>query len=295
MNWLSHFPDGTTEHRATLANGLSMRWFERGEGPVVLCLHGFPEISVSWKHQLAGLSDSARVVAPDMRGYGGTDAPLPVRAYTLAHLCDDIDGLIEALGVQDVHLVGHDWGGAVTWEFAARFPHRVRTVTVLNCPAMSVMAKAVFTVPAQARKSWYIAFFQLPWVPEYLSRRDPEATIMRALMAGAVNRGAFNRELAAPYIEQVRERGLHGGINYYRANGKMLGFEKKPVHAPSQLIWGVGDPFLGPWFMEVERWKGVVDNLVVHPIHESGHWVQQEQPEQVNDLLRRWLQDHGIS
>jgi pimeloyl-ACP methyl ester carboxylesterase len=248
---------------------------------------------VSWKNQLEDLSDKWRVVVPDMRGYGGTDKPLPVRAYTLAQLCSDVDGLIGELHVQDVHLLGHDWGGAVAWEFAGRYPHRVRSLTVLNCPAVSVMAKAMLTIPAQTFKSWYIAFFQLPWLPEWLLRRDPEATVMRAFHRGAVNREPFTAELAAPYIEQVRVRGLQGGINYYRANRSALRGKVRRVRVPSQLLWGEGDPFLGPWFLEPKRWRDAVDDLTIHAIEGAGHWVQQEQPRQVNALLRQWLQTHA--
>ena len=177
----------------------------------------------------------------------------------------------------------------MTWEFAARFPHRVRTVTVLNCPAMSVMAKAVFTVPAQARKSWYIAFFQLPWVPEYLSRRDPEATIMRALMAGAVNRGAFNRELAAPYIEQVRERGLHGGINYYRARLRIRNKVSSMIEVPTKLIWALDDPFLEPKLADPSNYKKYVRNFEVDYLDNAGHWAHQEQPDDTNQKIRSHL------
>lgn len=293
MDWLHHFRDGTTEHRETLDNGLRVRWFERGEGPVLLCLHGFPELSVSWRHQLAALSDHYRVVVPDMRGYGGTDAPLPARAYTLEHLCSDADGLIRVLGVQDVHLLGHDWGGAVAWDFAWRFPQRVRSITVLNCPAVPVMARAMLTMPRQALKSWYMAFFQLPWLPEWALRRDPESTVMRGFMQGSVTQDVFTPDAIAPYIEQVRDRGLHGGLNYYRANHSLLSGGTRLVQAPAQLIWGVGDPYLGPWFMDQARWKGVTSNLTIHPVEDAGHWVQQEQPDAVNALLRSWLKTHA--
>ncbi len=292
MDWLPHFRPGTTEHRATLPNGLNVRWFERGEGPVVLCLHGFPELSVSWKHQLAALSDTHRVVVPDMRGYGGTDAPLPVRAYSLEQLCSDADGLIQTLGVQDVHLLGHDWGGAVAWDFAWRFPERVRTITVLNCPAVPVMARAMLTIPGQALRSWYMAFFQLPWLPEWAMGRNPEDTVMRGFMKGSLNPDVFTPDAVAPYIEQVRDRGLRGGIHYYRANRRVLGGSKRPIQAPAQLIWGVGDPFLGPWFLEPRRWRGITEDLAIHRVEGAGHWIQQEQPDAVNALLQTWLETH---
>lgn len=270
-----------------LRSGLEARWYARGpeDAPVVLCLHGFPELAVSWREQLAGLGDRYRVVAPDMRGYGGTDAPPRVADYRMDRLCSDVDGLIDALGADSVHLVGHDWGGAVAWAFAQARPERLRSLAVLNCPPLQMLLRELLRNPRQLRRSWYMFWFQVPALPERRVRRDPERFV-RALFRGAAgNREMFTGQVLAPYVRQVRERGLPG-IRYYRA-----ALLQRPslalveITVPTRLIWGLADPVLGPWFAEPARYRTFVPELDRVVIEEAGHWVQQEAPAQVNAAL----------
>lgn len=286
MNDLGWFPAGTRMEETRLASGLKMRWYARGPAhgaPIVLCLHGFPELAVSWRGQLAGLGDRYLVVAPDMRGYGGTDAPARVADYRMEHLCDDVLALIDVLGGAPVHLVGHDWGGAVAWEMARRAPMRLRTLSVLNCPPPGMLVREALRNPRQLVRLWYMFVFQLPRIPEWWLRRNPERHMRKAFHEAAVRREVFTDEVLAPYVRQLRERGLPG-INYYRAARKSLD-EPAPTPVPTRLIWGLGDPVLGPWFAEPAPYQAYASDFDRVVIEGAGHWVQQEAPERVNAAL----------
>jgi len=286
MNDLGWFPAGTRMEETRLPSGLKMRWYARGPAhgaPIVLCLHGFPELAVSWRGQLAGLGDRYLVVAPDMRGYGGTDAPPRVADYRMEHLCGDVLALIDVLGGAPVHLVGHDWGGAVAWEVAQRTPMRLRTLSVLNCPPPGMLVREALRNPRQLVRLWYMFVFQVPRIPGWWLRRDPERHMRKAFHEAAVRREVFTDEVLAPYVRQLRERGLPG-INYYRAARPSLG-EPSPTPVPTRLIWGLGDPVLGPWFAEPAGYQAYASDFDRVVIEDAGHWVQQEAPERVNAAL----------
>jgi pimeloyl-ACP methyl ester carboxylesterase len=299
MDDLAYFPAGTQTYVGCLVSGLRVRWYERGpmtkgedeggEGserahaPTVLCLHGFPELAVSWREQLEGLADDYRVVAPDMRGYGGTDAPERVRDYSIDILARDVVELIDALGVDKVHLVGHDWGGAIAWEVAQRYGDRLASLSVINCPPYQIMLKELRR-PEQLKRSWYFFFFQLPWIPEWRMRSDPEI-IADVFRRNARNTEPFTRERLEPYIRQVRERGLPG-INYYRAALRHIPQRLVPVTVPTQLIWGLRDPALGPYFADPSHYEPWVERFDRVLFEESGHFPQQEAAAEVNEALR---------
>ena len=204
-------------------------------------------------------------------------------------LVGDVLGLARALGVERFDLVGHDWGGAIAWEVARRHPEKLRTLSVLNCPPGDVMARVLRSNWQQLKKSWYMLFFQLPKVPEWYFAQDPHKTIVGSLAAVAQNRSVFTADVVAPYVEQVRERGLPG-INYYRAALGSL-FDRRPppvIELPTRLVWGLGDGALGPWFADEALYRRVATDLDVVRIEGAGHWVQQEAAPEVN----RALQEH---
>lgn len=277
----------------TLPSGLRLALAGAGDGPLAVLLHGFPELAVSWDAQIAALSDRWRVVAPDMPGYGGSDAPSSVRRYRLPALAADIAALIRVLGAERAHVVGHDWGGAVAWEVAMRHPDVVRTLAVCNCPPAAMLARELLTNPRQAAMSWYMLAFQVPGVFERLYRRDPGAMMARTFKANAVDRTPFTREHLAPYVENARRTGMRGGLAYYRASFRRPPLRLHPVAAPTALIWGTGDPALGPWFADPSRY-GFVQDFTLHRIDGAGHWVQQEAPERVSAILRdHWARHEG--
>lgn len=281
------FPPDTQTLELELESGIHMRAHARGDGPrTVLFLHGFPELAVSWHPQFHHVPAGYRFVAPDMRGYGGTDAPRKIREYRMDRLVADVLALGKAVGAETFDLVGHDWGGAIAWEVARAAPAAVRTLSILNCPPGDVMARTLLRNPRQLAMSWYMFFFQLPKIPEWYFRRDPQAAIESGLFKVATRKEVFTPEILVPYVTQVRERGLPG-LNYYRAAASSLLHRTKPpmIHVPTRIVWGLGDGALGPWFADPALYREVASDLDIVPIEGSGHWVQQEAPEEVNRAL----------
>ena len=156
-------------------NGVRLYVAQAGpnEGPLVILLHGFPEFSYGWKRQIPYLASAGyRVWTPDQRGYNLSDKPNGIAAYALDELATDVIGLIDAAGQKQVFLVGHDWGAAVAWWVASKYPDRLAKLVVMNVPHWVVIQKHLRRNLAQLRKSWYIFFFQIPWLPEILARRN---------------------------------------------------------------------------------------------------------------------------
>ena len=284
-NLLDRFPSDTTVHELDLASGIHTRAYSRGAGErTAIFLHGFPELALSWRAQLAACPEGMRCIAPDMRGYGGTDAPERVSAYAMPKLVADVIALADTFGVKTFDLVGHDWGGAVAWEVARAHPQRLRSLSVLNCPPGDLFIRELRR-PSQVAKSWYMFFFQLPWLPEKWMTRDPQQQLLKAFRGIAVNQAPFTPEHVADYASVMRD-GRVPGINYYRAAIRFPSFARPPlVHVPTRVIWGLGDGALGPWFANPALYAKVATPFDLVTIAESGHWVQQEAPERVNAAL----------
>jgi epoxide hydrolase 4 len=265
-------------------------------GPLVLCLHGFPELGRSWRHQLPALADVGyRAVAPDLRGYGETELRGP---FDLRTLVDDVASVIAALGRQRAIVVGHDWGGAVAWSVAALRPSLVDRLVVLNCPPPRDLARAMLRSPAQLRRSWYILFFQLPWLPERRMAANCAEVVARALVGGSHRRGVWSRdELAAYRAAFARPGRAKAAIDWYRASfrrslrpGRSRGLP--PVEAPTLVLWGTEDRFLGLELVDPDCLRRSLANgnlPTVVLIEDAGHFVQNEAPDRVNDELLRWL------
>lgn len=279
-------PPDTESHTHRLANGLSMHWLARGprHGPTAILLHGFPELAVSWRHQFAGLSHEVRLIAPDLRGYGGTDAPSRDRDYAMPLLVGDIIALIDAVGCDRVHLVGHDWGAALAWEVARAHPDRLLSLSTLNCPPQDVLLRVALRHPVQLLRSWYMVFFQIPWLAEWLMRRDPERWARRAFRDTAATPAVFDDAALAPYVTQIRDRGMPG-IRWYRAAFWRPSWRQRPVDVPTRFIWGLQDPFLVAQFADPKWYAGFTPQLDVVRIPDAGHWVQQEAAVEVNAAL----------
>ncbi len=278
------------------ANGMRFHCAAQGEGPLVLLLHGFPERWFSWRHQLAVLAARGyRAVAPDLRGYGDSDRPRG--GYDLRNLARDVAELIPALGAETAVVVGHDWGGAITWEAASRHPDRVSRYAVLNCPHPAVLLRSLLRSPAQLRRSWYIFFFQLPWLPERALSRDHGAAIARAFREAAVDPSRFDAAAVAPYCASAaRPEDIAPMMAYYRtvfrdaldrrsARGPRADYPV--IEQPGLLLWAENDVALGMDL--VGPHVRYARDLRIRRIPRCGHFVQQEQPETVNALLCAWL------
>ena len=280
----------TWQHRDIITNGIRMHYVTQGEGPLVVLLHGFPEFWYSWRHQIPFLAEHGyMVVAPDLRGYNDTDKPR--KGYDVPTLLRDIVGLIKGLGREKAIIVGHDWGGILAWEFAIRYPEMTERLIAMNAPHPAAMRRAFRTLK-QLRKSSYIFFFQLPWLPEFMLLRNHANEVGRTLRGNAGQKSVFSREETAIYQQAMSKPGAAtASLNYYRQL-----FRRPPssstgknsyVRVPTLLIWGEQDRALGIELTTgLEQWVG---QLEIRRIPDSGHWVQQEQPEKVNSYMLEFL------
>jgi len=286
----------TWQHRYISTNGIRMHYVSQGEGPLIVLLHGFPEFWYSWRYQIPFLAGHGyTVIAPDLRGYNETDKPR--RGYEIPTLLRDIEELVKGLGRQKAHLVGHDWGGALAWTFAMNYPEMTESLIVMNAPHPAAMMREMRTLK-QLRKSWYIFAFQIPWLPEYMLGRNNANEIGRMLRGAALQKSAFPHEVTAKYQEAMSKPGaIRAAISYYRQLFRHLPFSVKSkgvqIQAPTLLIWGERDIALGIELTTgLERW---VNDIQIKRIPDSGHWVQQEQPEKVNQFLLDFLQSQAYS
>jgi pimeloyl-ACP methyl ester carboxylesterase len=259
--------------------------------PVVL-LHGFPEFSYSWRNQLPALAAAGfRAIAPDLRGYGRSPKPPRVRDYRIELLAADVLDLIGRECGGRAHLVGHDWGGVIAWWVAMHHPDAVERLVILNAPHPVAYSRELRR-PAQMLRSWYVAFFQLPWLPEFAMRFDDLAAIRRVFETDPGRPGAFTPDDVSKYVHAFGERrALTGAINYYRAAFRQvhahLGARARPIETPTLLIWGERDRYLVAELASgLESW---VSNLRVERLPNASHWVQHDEPGRVNELLVEFL------
>ena len=270
-----------TEHRFAHVNGLRMHYVEAGAGEPVILLHGFPECWYSWRNQIEALAPDYRAVAPDLRGYHETEARGPYDTDTLQ---GDVLALIEALGERSAHIVGHDWGGAIAWLLAIHHPEAVRSLAICNIPHPALFRAGLRSF-GQLRRSWYMAFFQLPWLPERLLTAGGYRRLARTLFRGLPPR-AERRDDMAYFVESWRQHGLTGPINWYRAllrHPRRLPDPVPIITAPTTMIWGEDDHALSKDLtLGTERY---VCDLELHYLPGIGHFVQQEAPARVNELL----------
>ncbi len=274
------------------ANGLRFAYDEAGSGPdIALCLHGFPESRFSWRYQLPALAEAGwHAVAPDLRGYGETSRP-PARAdYRMAHLIDDAAALFDAFGARRRLLVAHDWGALIAWSFAIAPARQLDGLVIMNVPHPAVFQRVLRTSLAQLGRSWYVFFFQLPFLPEAMLRARGARAVGEAFRGMAVNKAAFPEDVLAHYRDNASKPGaLTAMINYYRANFLNLASpaDVTPIDVPVLMVWGEQDTALG---LELtEGYAPYVRDFTLRRLPDVSHWVQQEAPEQVNSRLLAWL------
>lgn len=283
------------EHRYVRTNGITLHVVFTGpeDGPPVLLLHGFPEFWYGWRHQipfLAGLG--FRVIVPDQRGYNLSDKPLGVAAYRLDVLVQDVVGLVAALGYQSVYLVGHDWGAAVAWWTAYTAPQVVRKLVILNVPFPTILVEQMQSGNwEQLRKSWYMFAFQLPWLPEQGFHRENKGEGRNILLASS-RKGTFLPEELIEYERAWQRPGaVRAMINWYRAAGRYLPFQKMPaagaIQTPTLMLWGERDVALGKELAPLSIVLCAQGELVFFP--DASHWLQHDEAVGVNEQLERFL------
>jgi pimeloyl-ACP methyl ester carboxylesterase len=311
-------------HRTLDTNGIRMHVAEQGTGPIALLCHGFPETWYSWRHQLQALADAGfHAVAPDMRGYGQTDAPHDVASYTLLHLVGDMVGLLDALGADSAVIAGHDWGAPVAWHSALLRPDRFRAVIGLSVPFRPRGSVKPSTVMPQTDEAiFYQLYFQLPGAAEAELQRDVNATMRRLAYSGSGDAplrsglgmvprdGGFLDHTVDPaslpewisaadiavYAAEFSRTGFRGGLNWYRnidRNWELLApYAGAVVTVPALYIAGDRDLVVNFRGMDqlipnLSKFVPRLTRTIMLP--GCGHWTQQERPAAVNAAMLEFL------
>lgn len=290
---MAHKTDNYT-HSTIKTNSINLHIVQAGpqDGPLVILLHGFPEFWYGWRKQIDNLAAQGyRVWAPDQRGYNLSDKPQAVAAYNLDELSADIIGLIDAAGQEKCLLVGHDWGAGVAWWTACKFPERMSKMVILNVPHHKVFGKTFNTDLQQRRKSWYMAFFQLPFLPEFMLGLGNTNGLARALKTTS-RPGAFTDVDISEYRKAWAQPGaLTAMLNWYRAAFKTPPKQQPDprVKVPTLILWGKQDNVL-KWEMAQASLELCDEGRLVY-FEDATHWIVHEEPERVNSLISEFFRE----
>jgi len=311
-------------HRTVKTNGINMHIAEAGKGPLVVLVHGFPELWYSWRHQIPAIADAGfHVVAPDVRGYGDSDKPHPVEAYAMTEHIADLNGIMDALGEKQAVVIGHDWGAPMAWNAAALYPERYRAVAALSVPYLPrgpmppmQMMRAMFQ-----DNFFYMIYFQDEGVAEAEFESDVNWS-MRMFLWGASAQGRdipalinsmagkkagaklfdgapklddlppwISEEEHAYYVGTFKKSGFRGPLNRYRNMDrdweKMPELQDRKIEQPGLFIAGDKDPVMN--FAPVDPMKQFVPNLKIVTLKDAGHWTQQEKPAETNAAIIDFL------
>lgn len=313
------------EHRFVETNGIRLHVAEAGAGPAVVLCHGWPETWYSWRHQIAALAAAGfRVLAPDMRGYGRSDRPEAIEAYTQLHIAGDMVGLLDALEIGQAAIIGHDWGAPAAWHSALMRPDRFRAVAGLSVPYRPRgKISAIDAFKRAGMETLYMMYFQQPGVAEAEFERNVARSLRSVYYSasGSLPPGkawrpfvppgkglldtTFDTEMPLPwlgiedlaeYVKDFTASGFRGGFNWYRnlqRNWELMApFAGAPIAQPSLFIAGSRDGVIRMPGMKVgldelrPALPGLRQSVLIDG---AGHWVQQEAPDAVNALLLEFL------
>lgn len=306
-------------------NGITMAVYEQGSGPAVMFCHGFPELAFSWRHQIPAVADAGfHAIAPDMRGYGLTGGPDDPMQYDMQIFCDDLVGVMDAKGIDRAVFCGHDWGGAVVWAMARLYPQRCLGIIGLNTaagrpaglpPADDAQANDIVMTP-----NYYVATFLPPGQAEAVLEADVRKTFDFILSQGGIwdaenfpnypedsaerqmdllamlqrddpPGDPFLPEEAMQYFTETYEAtGFTGGLNWYRAiprMGPIMANAASRIEVPCLYVGAEDDVILPP--SSANGMEDFISDLEKYTVMNSGHWTQQEQPEEVNRVIIDWL------
>ena len=314
---------GLPEPRYVDTNGIRMAVYDTGgDGVPVVLNHGFPELAYSWRHQLKALAEAGyRAIAPDQRGYGLTDRPEGMENYTIGHLCADMEGMLDALGIDQAVFCGHDWGGGVVWMMVRLFPQRVKGVIGVNTPAFHPQHQREPNPLIVRTDNYYTNTFQPPGQAEAVLSKDVRATFEYFMRRG----GMWNQEefMALPedsaerqldllrlieegnptgelmltqeeldyFVDTFEKTGFTGGLNWYRASAQVQSPPPEGVvwdiSVPCLYVGAENDVVLPP--SSADGMENYITDLEKQTIADCGHWTQQEKPEELNAILIDWL------
>ncbi len=283
-------------------NGVRLHYVSVGNGKLVMFVHGFPEFWAEWENQLSHIGKDYQAAALDMRGYNLSSKPADVANYHIKDLIEDLRALAEYLGHKKFYMVAHDWGGAVAWSFAMRYPDLIEKLIIINSPHPAIFARELLNNPDQQKASQYMLMFRTPEAERILSKNNYDGLMQALSQFGS--KWEMTEEVRLKYIEAWSRPGaLTGGLNYYRASPLYpptskndeknikgilnLPHEILEVKVPTLVIWGELDQAL--LIGNIEGLGEYVRYLTVKRIPDGSHWVIHEQPELVNSLIRDFL------
>ena len=295
---------------------LTLSVYEAGSGPAVVLCHGFPELAYSWRHQIDALASAGfRVIAPNQRGYAGSDAPREIEAYDVVHLGDDLAGLLDALDIEKAVFAGHDWGGFVSWTMPVRYPDRCLGAVGVNTPYMAFPTTDILRAAFPDDEKLYILWFQKPEVAESVMDSAVRPIFEKMMrhgsppaaggLAALPDANPFRRiaELQAPgepmlsadeidvYVRAFEQSGFFGPVSWYRnidRNKKLLpDFGEKKLDLPCLQVTAAWDGAIPP--EAAAGMPALCSDLEVHNIEECGHWTQQDKPEELSRIMIDWL------
>ncbi|HEX8261952.1 MAG TPA: alpha/beta hydrolase [Allosphingosinicella sp.] len=285
-----------------LATGVTLNVATAGpeDGEPILFLHGFPESHRTWRHQLVGLADRYRVIAPDQRGFGASDKPEGVENYETDRIIADVTALADALGIDRFTLAGHDWGGAVAWAAALLHPFRVERLVIVNAPHPLVFQKSLIEDEAQREASQYISFFRSPAAEAAITGMGLETFLERGLLRHA-DATKLPDEERRHYLDDWSQPGaLTAMLNWYRASKMVVPqpgeSAKAPLwtHAPfpklkmpTLVVWGLKDTALLP--VQIEGLNDVVEDLRLVTSPSAGHFITWEEPGTVTSAIADFM------
>ncbi|XP_012677854.1 bifunctional epoxide hydrolase 2 [Clupea harengus] len=315
-------PEDATHGFVTIKPGVQIHFVEMGDGPPILLCHGFPESWFSWRYQIPALADAGfRVLVPDLKGFGDSTAPEDIEEYSQENLCQDVLTFMDKLGIPQVTLIGHDWGGALVWSLAQCHPERVRAVASLNTPLFPVDPNSDPMERLKAAPIFdYQIYFQKPGVAEAEFEKDLERTFKIFFSASyekdkhpplstakvcergglfvglpeEIPRSSMLTEAALKYyVQQFRKSGFRGPLNWYRNVERnwrwMCSRPRAKILLPALMVTAGKDPVLLPVFSH--GMENMIPNLTRGHIEECGHWTQMERPAELNKILLGWLKE----
>lgn len=290
------------EHKYAEVNGVKLHYVCSGSGKLMLFLHGFPEFWYEWKNQLAEFGQDYFAVAPDMRGYNLSDKPESLADYQVDVLVDDVKALADHLGYSKFTLIAHDWGGAIAWVFALKYPNYLDKLVIINAPHPIVFQRELLENPSQQEASQYMLVFRSE-VAESMLSSENYALLVQNTLSESLEKGFFTEEDKQAYLAAWSQPGaLTGGLNYYRAaevgpptneedksrlTAFSANFPDPIIQVPTLVIWGAKDPYL--LLGNLEGLSDYVQNLTIKRIEDGSHWVVHEQPKLVNQYIREFI------
>ncbi|MEE2675224.1 MAG: alpha/beta hydrolase [Myxococcota bacterium] len=317
-------PTATTP-TGTALDAITLSLHEAGptDGPAVVLCHGFPELAYSWRYQVPALADAGfRVLAPDQRGYGASDCPEAIEAYSLEYLMADMVRLLDARGIEKAVFAGHDWGGFVAWGMPVAYPDRTAGVIGVNTPNVPMPRTSMMRLAVPDDEKLYILWFQEPGVAEGVLDERPSLVFEKLMRAGsapesrqslaerasgggkmdanpfrrleelpALGESILDAEELAVYVRAFEQTGFRGGINWYRNVDRnadafpSIGTQK--LELPCLMVTAEWDMALRPEM--AAGMPAVCSDLEIQMIERCGHWTQQEKPDELNTILLDWL------